>query len=212
MKSTKYYRDFDLESLSITLKFQQYEYGDVNCVVWDAAIVLAKYLELLYIENKKIFSSKRVLELGSGLGCVGITAACFGGEVILTDLPNHLHQLQCNIEENAVHLQGRAKSIALKWGDRLEIDPFDVLLMADCIYYTEVIPDLIKTMVDSTTSQTVILICQELRDTEKQKTSWKLFVDKLMQYFTITYIPEKEQHPIFRSSDICIINAKKKCN
>lgn len=78
MDTNAYFRNFDLESVDVTLKFRQQEYGDVNCVVWDAALVLAKYLEVLYMENNKIFECKNVIELGSGLGCVGLAAACFG--------------------------------------------------------------------------------------------------------------------------------------
>lgn len=66
-------------------------------------------------------------------------------------------------------------------------------------------------MVDLTNPSTVILIGQELRETEKQKNTWKMFLDILVKYFTISYIPEDEQHPVYRSSDIVLINAKKKC-
>lgn len=66
-------------------------------------------------------------------------------------------------------------------------------------------------MVELTTPKTIILICQELRETEKQKNTWKIFLDMLVKNFTLSYIPEEEQHPIFRSSDIIVINAKKKC-
>lgn len=78
MDTKPYFRHFDLESINVTLKFCQYEYGDVNCVVWDAALVLAKYLETLFIQTNDIFQSKKIIELGSGLGCVGLAAACFG--------------------------------------------------------------------------------------------------------------------------------------
>lgn len=65
-------------------------------------------------------------------------------------------------------------------------------------------------MVELTTPKTVILICQELRKTEKQKNTWKMFLDLLVEHFTLSYIPEKEQHPVYRCSDIILINAKKK--
>lgn len=78
MAKNEYFRNFDLDSVNVTLKFCQHEYGDVNCVVWDAALVLAKYLEILYLQKNDTFESKRVIELGSGLGCVGLAAACFG--------------------------------------------------------------------------------------------------------------------------------------
>lgn len=78
MTTATYFRHFDLESIDVTLNFCQYECGDVNCVIWDAALVLAKYLETLFLKENKTFESKNVIELGSGLGCVGLAAACFG--------------------------------------------------------------------------------------------------------------------------------------
>jgi hypothetical protein len=66
-------------------------------------------------------------------------------------------------------------------------------------------------MIELTTSKTIILISQELRNTEKQKNTWIMFLDMLVEHFTLSYVPEEEQHPVYRSSDIILINAKKKC-
>lgn len=60
------------------------------------------------------------------------------GNVTLTDLPENLQQLKQNIDDNTPSLKGRAKVVALKWGTTFETEPFDYLLMADCIYYPEV--------------------------------------------------------------------------
>lgn len=56
--------------------------GDVNCVVWDASLVLAKYLETMSQHKADFLSGIKVLELGSGLGVVGLTAATLGLVVI----------------------------------------------------------------------------------------------------------------------------------
>lgn len=64
-------------------------------------------------------------------------------------------------------------------------------------------------MVDSTSPESLILISQELRETEKQKIAWNMFLNQLKKYFTITYIPQDQQHHAFKSPDICIINARK---
>ena len=65
------------------IKISQSSVGDVGCVVWDAAIVLTKFLETpffrsLYGTNDQDLGGKRVVELGSGTGVVGIQAACLG--------------------------------------------------------------------------------------------------------------------------------------
>ncbi|KAL5238318.1 hypothetical protein ACI65C_005728 [Semiaphis heraclei] len=131
--------------------------------------------------------------------------------VKLTDLPENLSQLKQNVDENTPWLKGCVQTVALTWGNTFESEPFDFLLMADCIYYPEVVEALVKTIIELTTPKTVVMICQELRETEKQKNTWKMFLNLLLEHFEVSYVPEEEQHPVFRSSDITLINAKKKC-
>ena len=63
------------------LTINQCEIGDVGCVVWDAALVLASYLETsdwLTNSRESLLLNKRVLELGAGTGLVGLQAAHLG--------------------------------------------------------------------------------------------------------------------------------------
>lgn len=60
------------------------------------------------------------------------------GIVTLTDLPENVQQLKKNIDENKHLLKMNPQAVALKWGNPFESEPFDFLLMADCIYYPEV--------------------------------------------------------------------------
>lgn len=62
----------------------------------------------------------------------------FSGIVTLTDLPENVQQLEQNVNENKHFLKGKAQAVALKWGTTYESEPFDFLIMADCIYYPEV--------------------------------------------------------------------------
>lgn len=71
-------REIDIEICLKTLKIYQKLEGDVNCVVWDASLVLAKYLETMCHHRADFLSGTKVLELGSGLGVVGLTAATLG--------------------------------------------------------------------------------------------------------------------------------------
>lgn len=65
-----------------TLNIKQCYLGDVGCVVWDAAIVLAKYLETKHFHDPpsgvNVWAGKSVLELGAGTGVVGVMAATMG--------------------------------------------------------------------------------------------------------------------------------------
>ncbi|KAF8935214.1 putative methyltransferase-domain-containing protein [Dissophora ornata] len=86
--------------------------GGVGSTIWDAAIVLAKYLErasdLLASTSTTGQQAINVLELGSGTGIVGLAVARMlsakgmkGSKVVLTDKENVVPLLQRNVEKNA---------------------------------------------------------------------------------------------------------------
>lgn len=70
-------REFLVDGICEPLVFVQKAMGDVSCVIWDAALALAKYLEV-EVKRGNSFEARNVLELGAGVGCVGLTTACFG--------------------------------------------------------------------------------------------------------------------------------------
>ena len=61
-----------------SLQIYQSYIGDVGHVVWDAAIVLAKFIDTGYFTTEFQLKNKNVLELGSGTGLVGLVAAIKG--------------------------------------------------------------------------------------------------------------------------------------
>ena len=71
----------EIEFSKGVLRINQSYIGDVGHVVWDAAIVLAKFLDRKYLEEEKqcnVLASKSIIELGSGTGIVGLVAAMKG--------------------------------------------------------------------------------------------------------------------------------------
>ncbi|KAF9960408.1 Methyltransferase-like protein 21D [Mortierella alpina] len=83
--------------------------GGVGSTIWDAAIVLAKYLErceLLTLAAAPSSRSFNILELGAGTGIVGLAAARIlssrgvKASIVLTDKENCMPLLQRNIEKN----------------------------------------------------------------------------------------------------------------
>lgn len=65
----------------------------------------------------------------------------FRANVIMTDLPAVLPLLERNIQENmAVWSKsgGCASASELSWGEAHNLQPPDLMLLADCVYYTEV--------------------------------------------------------------------------
>ena len=86
----------ELEVNNKLIRIKQLYVGDVGCVVWDAAIVLCKFLEnkhyfnvggsdshtqiskLEAVGDQSYWNGKRVIDLGSGTGVVGIAAGILG--------------------------------------------------------------------------------------------------------------------------------------
>lgn len=108
---------------------------------WTSSVLLSKRLSSL--RNHLPHSDLRVLELGAGTGLVGIAAACsWGVNVILTDLPEILSNLQRNIDNNReliVAFGGDAHALALDWSDDTqqpvtEEERFSVIVAADPLY------------------------------------------------------------------------------
>lgn len=60
------------------LTINQLEVGDVGCVVWDAALVLSKYLETKDFSFGEELKGKQMIEIGAGTGIVGLVAASYG--------------------------------------------------------------------------------------------------------------------------------------
>ena len=60
------------------LRIHQLYVGDVGCVVWDAALVLIKFLEHPQHFPEGYWFDRRVIELGCGTGAVGIAAGALG--------------------------------------------------------------------------------------------------------------------------------------
>ena len=65
----------EIEMFNCSLNIHQAYIGDVGCVVWDAAIVLVKYLEK---SRKEDLDNKKVLELGAGTGIVSLCCSLAG--------------------------------------------------------------------------------------------------------------------------------------
>jgi hypothetical protein len=69
---------------------------------------------------------------------------------------------------------------------------------------------LVKTLCCLTDVNTEVLISQEERDTEKQRTVWKVFQEMLQSHFVVMKIAEKDLHPDFCSVDIVVLRATKR--
>ncbi|XP_038191685.1 protein-lysine methyltransferase METTL21D [Arvicola amphibius] len=195
------------------LRLQQYGSGGVGCVVWDAAIVLSKYLETPGFsgDGAHALSRRSVLELGSGTGAVGLMAATLGADVVVTDLAELQDLLKMNINMNKHLVTGSVQAKVLKWGEELEdVTSPDYILMADCIYYEESLEPLLKTLKDLSGSETCIICCYEQRTMGKNPEIEKKYFELLQLDFDFEEVPLDKHDEEYRSEDIHIIYIKKK--
>ncbi|XP_002119296.2 protein N-lysine methyltransferase METTL21D-like [Ciona intestinalis] len=199
----------------LTLSIHQVEHGDVGCVVWDAALVLLKYLATP--SGRKYVQNKCVIELGAGTGVVGLSADIVGAsKVILTDLPHILPLIDHNIKENTnilAHSKAEISGSTLRWGNTTDIKNIlrkhliDCVLISDCVYYEDGLDNLIETIIiilNSNPSATV-LCSYEKRDTGNKIELLNKFLTALQDELNVVFVPFSEMDEIYRSDDINII-------
>ncbi|XP_059505452.1 EEF1A lysine methyltransferase 3-like [Stegostoma tigrinum] len=152
--------EFSGHPLKITM-FKGASLG-VSAYVWGPGIVLCRYFEAEKID----FTGKKVLELGSGTGIVGILAVLLGGDVTMTDRPYVLKQIEYNILANIpLDCRHRSKIRALAWGsdqDSFATD-FDIILGSDIVYSPSQFPNLIQTLLHFCTEKTIIYLCSDVK-------------------------------------------------
>ncbi|KAL3138792.1 hypothetical protein ABBQ32_005634 [Trebouxia sp. C0010 RCD-2024] len=122
----------------------------VGACLWDGAFVLTAYL---LTQPSDTFTGKRCIELGAGVGLVGLSLARLGAEVTLTDKPALLSLLKGNVARNWLGERahpgadpglprGKADVAALEWGSKdctntvaaLASKQYDYVVATDCTY------------------------------------------------------------------------------
>ena len=102
-------------------------------IVWPAGLALSRLLA----HCPSFVAGKRVLELGSGVGAVGLTAACAGAaSVVLTDYDEDVLALSREAA-SANGVSNIVSAARLDWTKSDELPaggPFDVVLAADVLY------------------------------------------------------------------------------
>ena len=118
----------------------------VGRILWPSATILSRWL----IKNSEILRGKRVLEIGAGVGLVGIVSASLGAQsVTLSDYSdNLLSNLSMNIELNSGHhlVEGCVGAIPptccvdvrkLNWSDGSFRSSSPPTNLDDCISFAE---------------------------------------------------------------------------
>ncbi|KAJ8661660.1 hypothetical protein O0I10_002467 [Lichtheimia ornata] len=186
---------FHFESNQVSL-VQDPHSNHLGGYIWLTAIVFCTYLESLAAKRTikrgswiHIDRSKRWVELGSGVGLIGIMLAKLGIEnVVITDIPELVETMERNVEANGLRvksLSGWKKNDAqedrsvvvepLLWNDAEAIahvkaaGEIDYVVACDCIYSEASAIDLVLTM-DALAGESTSVICvSEVRNEAAQE-------------------------------------------
>ncbi|KAL7992808.1 hypothetical protein Chor_017064 [Crotalus horridus] len=177
------------------LRLTQRSAGGTGSVVWDAALVLARFLEKSAAQTGQdterrggspvaFLRHKAVLELGAGTGLVGLVAASLGANVTVTDLEEIQDLLKVNIENNQHLVSGSIQAKSLE--------------------------PLVKTLWDLAGLDTFILCCYEERTVGQNPEVEKRYFELLQRDFELQKVPLDEHDEEYRSEDIHIFIMQKK--
>lgn len=170
-----YYTDIGV----ITLREESslISHGTTGLRTWEAALRFAEYI----LANKELVKGCRVLELGSGVGFLGILSARLGAIVTMTDLDHRvLEQCRKNVELNGVE----ANVQQLDWENIADnIPDFDIIIGADIVYDPEIIVFLAKTLATLLRTDKVAYLASTIRN----PSTWQAFEQATKQNGLLLY-------------------------
>ncbi|EJD53919.1 hypothetical protein AURDEDRAFT_110616 [Auricularia subglabra TFB-10046 SS5] len=158
-------------------------------IAWPAGEVLSRYLVARKADQLR---DRRVVELGSGTGLVGLVAGLLGARVAVTDQAQLLPLLSKNVALNG--LDAAVCVAELDWAAPVPKDMYDpdILLAADCVYFEPAFPLLCATLRNIATKRTEILFCYK-----KRRKADKRFFKLLSRDFDWDHVdddPEKDNY------------------
>ncbi|ORX41187.1 putative methyltransferase-domain-containing protein [Kockovaella imperatae] len=121
-------------------------------IAWPSGEVLSQYIGYRYECDPSYLKGKKILELGSGTGLVGIAAGILEptAEIWVTDQKQLLDLMERNVEYNGVSSNVHVDE--LNWGEQIPghipVNDLDMILAADCVYFEPAFPLLVQTLCD----------------------------------------------------------------
>jgi predicted RNA methylase len=163
-------------------------------------------------------TSPLILELGSGCALVSMVVAALGCRVIATDLPEVVVHMNSNLELNRTYYsivsmedvlnttsfgedgesawKGEIAVDSLAWGNEIDMEryavaKYDMILVADCVYWEELFVPLLNTLIKLTTisPNTLILLSQTVRRQHIEKRFFK----RLHAHFIVDMVSEEKK-------------------
>ncbi|PWN31722.1 uncharacterized protein FA14DRAFT_110222, partial [Meira miltonrushii] len=169
--------------------------------IWEASYLLQRYLTFTSSDQfdppcSDLFGGNKntIIELGAGVGLVGIHLAqqlqqhnTQSSHVVLTDLHNVLPLLARNAAKAGVY-GNNVKVEPLPWGSesdakailttaRDESRPVTHILCSDLVYFPELLPPLMRTLIQITAEapNAKVIISYKIRSLPKEEPFWRTF-------------------------------------
>ncbi|KIK65598.1 hypothetical protein GYMLUDRAFT_978907 [Collybiopsis luxurians FD-317 M1] len=206
-------QSYSINDKTLRLDFESQHQGTVSItlqvdaspgcggVVWPAGQILSSYL---IRRGSEFLQGRRVVELGSGTGLVGLIAASLGAsKVWITDQVPLLDIMRQNLAMNSLQ---NCTVAELDWGSSIPtaIPQPDIILAADCVYFEPSFPLLVQTLDALSTQETTILFCYK-----KRRKADKRFFGMLKKKFTWQEVVDDPNRIIYGRESITLIRLSK---
>lgn len=195
------------------------EDGGTGLNVWDGAMLLTRYIEKV----PNIVKNKKVIELGSGCGVVGIAAAICGcKQVVMTDLSYALPLMRTNVDRNKSAWKDNV-IVSCKecdWFNPPNVDELlldqnceiiksnypDVILVADCVWISSLIAPLLHTLKQYTSESTEVFITYQQRGREAHE----MFMEGVHEHFDVVDVDTLEEAGLVKPDVFHLLRCKRK--
>jgi len=133
--------------------------------IWECARILSEFI--CSDKIKRLFNYKVVLEIGSGTGYCGITAATLNTKLVyLTDRQENLSILEKNISLN-IDKVSEIKIACLDWNNKIDYnnikEEIDIIIASDIVYHGVNYKNIIATLDHFSSNKTDILLAYNKR-------------------------------------------------
>lgn len=154
----------------MTINMTEHKQSGIGFQVWPCAHDLCQFVQESPMFSKEYWKGKRVLELGSGCGLVGLHLGCLGANVVMTDCEDVIEHTRANMnssqnKELVRRAGGCVGCEVLAWGQPSRFQPaeFDVVIASDCVYHEHLFDPFLRTLASLSSPANYTLLCHEWR-------------------------------------------------
>ena len=146
-------------------------------IVWETAFLLGLFLEHQQaFTTRALKKSHHVLEVGAGCGLLGMVLAAAGCDVVLTEHPIALANLQHNVARCCASVAERARVAELNWCEAKDVravrdaqrarscpPTFDTIVGTDVVFSEQLVVPLLRSVHALASDHTTVWLCLQVR-------------------------------------------------